>query len=198
MRFTRVSIGQLMVLVVLIAFASVALIRPTRVGASMVFAATFVALTVATVAAKFGRAESRVSCAGFAIGGWLCMVVHFSPLNTSPSGLEPWRNGPLLNPPTTALLDFLYPRLVDAAYRPVPAPSISAPVGTFVVPQYSNSLTSLKVAPAPTGIPGPTPKQAIPRRRAASRDHLASDSGAAFASERRATAAARCLECLLD
>lgn len=98
MRSTR-SIAGLMALIILLGLMIAALMRPSPLAAACWLAATLGLLTIAGIGALHARGPSRAFWSGFAIAGWLALVVHFAPWFRSQAA-------PLLA--STAALDVLY------------------------------------------------------------------------------------------
>ncbi len=154
MNLLRVSIGRLMIVIVFIAIASVAMLRPSRLTASLTFAGTFLLLTLTTLALVVDRKRFRGFAEGFAIGGWLFFAVHFCSFFSisSPNTFNVETDPPML--PSTMLLDLLFPRIIKDSYQPMPVPFVmpkGAPPAPPVPPSGGASLPPPVPPPPITG-----------------------------------------------
>jgi len=86
MRLPRLSIARLMGFVLVAALGLVGLMRPDPLWASLTFTAAVVVLVAAILNAAFGPGRSRPFWVGFAVAGWLYLVVTFG---QSPDGTGP-------------------------------------------------------------------------------------------------------------
>jgi hypothetical protein len=119
---SRLTISGLMALILLTAIGLGTLSRPTELAAAFLFSAAIVTLTVSILGALYARGTSRTFWSGFAIGGWMYLLLHYGPFcDTS--------IGPYTFP--TAGLDVLYDAFTPPPPRPLPAIVATGTAGGF-------------------------------------------------------------------
>lgn len=114
MRAGRGTIARMMVGIAAVGLGLAALARPNHLAASLVFGATLLGLGIAVIAALYGDAGARARRVGFALGGWLCIILHLFPFALAGSGRVEAAHAAVIAAapplPTTALLDALFAR----------------------------------------------------------------------------------------
>ena len=117
MRRLRVSIAALLGGIALFGVAFAALIHPSPLWGNTFYSLTLGTLTIAVLAAIYGRGRRRAFWVGFSTCGWAYFLATFGP--SSISHME----SDLV---TTAILDILYPYTVPrdpSGSAKVPAPT---------------------------------------------------------------------------
>ena len=122
MRRFRVSIAALLAGIALFGVAFTALIHPSPLWGNAFYSLTLGTLTIAVLAAIYGRGRRRAFWVGFSTCGWAYFLAIFGPEPISHA--EP-------NLVTTAILDILYPYTIPrvvpgSAQAPAPTPSIAS------------------------------------------------------------------------
>jgi hypothetical protein len=102
MKIPRFSIASLMAFVVLLAVGMAAMRNPTKLWASLLLSIALVVLAIALLGSLFGHGLRRSFWSGFAICGWLYLIVSCAPWFTT-------EIAPFLF--TTACLDLIYPHV---------------------------------------------------------------------------------------
>jgi len=128
MRSWKLSIAGLMGLVLFSAIGFAALSHPTRIWAALLMSSVSAIMTVAVLPAVFMRGPRRAFWTGFAIGGWVYLV-----MNPGTYG------GAAPTPLPNAGLDFLYDLVGPRADgQPVViSPGAVSAIGPAPVPVYS-------------------------------------------------------------
>jgi hypothetical protein len=135
MRTPKLTIAALMGFVLFAAVAFAALARPSQLAAALLFSGATVVLTIAIIGALFARGPQRAFWAGFAIGGWMYLLMQYGPFFDTAVG-------PYTFP--TAALDVLY----DAISPPVPQ---NMPPPTSAMPGMQMAMPGSGGAPGPGG-----------------------------------------------
>jgi hypothetical protein len=122
------TIAGLMVMILLIGIALGALRRPSYLAAAFLFSAALVILTTSILGVLYTRGSARAFWSGFAIGGWMYLLLHYGPFCDTAIGPYTF---------STAVLDVLYDR-----FGPSTMPVLEAP-RTLALPAVEEAPTSV-------------------------------------------------------
>jgi hypothetical protein len=150
MRSWKLSISALMSVVLFTGIGFAALSHPTRLWAALLLNLAGAISTVAILPALFARGPRRAFWAGFAIAGWISLIMNSGSYVGADSETLP-----------NAALDILY-SLTGPAPAPVPVPGTLQFVltgGTFSSAPVSATGTVITPPPSP---PPPVPGLAVP------------------------------------
>jgi hypothetical protein len=119
-----------MALILLSGVALGALSRPSQLVAALLFSVATVILTASILGALYARGASRAFWSGFAIGGWMYLLLQYGPFCETSIG-------PYTLP--TAILDVLYDALAPGTPPPMVAET-GAMSGMSMMPGMSNGM----------------------------------------------------------